>query len=262
MLTQRDFNWLINDYQINKPNHGYIGNCGVCTRRRWGGIESTWHIIDAVERAIGEADICNPCVIHYGFINNRMNIAGLGVHLDIRLRKGRTLYMPCGCGQHDSWEGFNEPRQVQFNPYNSSSFDEVYASPPPPNTRPRTEARGVSEVVFMERPLSGEAHEQTSRREIRERNITATEAQLRRATQPSGSSSSFGGGGSAGIRGLTAEELTLRVQERSNQEQTTPPQMIEREWTQEYGGVDIDSNNDHIDAVRNDDSDIERDNEI
>ena len=138
MLTQRDFNWLINDYQINKPNHGYIGNCGVCTRRRWGGIESTWHIIDAVERAIGEADICNPCVIHYGFISNRMNVAGLGVHLDIRLRKGRTLYMPCGCGQHDSWEGFNEPRQVQFNPYNSSSFDEVYASPPPPNTRPRT----------------------------------------------------------------------------------------------------------------------------
>ena len=38
--------------------------------------------------------------------------------------------------------------------------------------------------------------------------------------------------------------------------------MIEREWTPEYGGVDIDSNNDHIDAVRNDDSDIERDNEI
>ena len=259
MLTQRDFGWLINDYHINKPNNGYIGNCGVCTRRRWGGIESTWHIIDAVNRAVGEADICNPCVIHYGFVSDRINLPDLGVHLDIKLKKGRTLYMPCGCGENDSLGGLREPIQVEFNPYGSSSFDDVWASPPPPTTRPRTEARSVDEMAFMERPLSVEAHEQTRRREMGERDITATEAQLRRATQPSGS---FSGGGSAGIRGLTAEELNRGVRERSNQEQTTPPQMIEREWTQEHGGIDIDSNNDHIDAVRNDDSDIERDNEI
>ena len=132
MLTQSNFKWLVDDYHINRLLNTYIGDCGVCARRRWGGIETTWHILDNLSGVpIDEADICDPCVIHYGFINERVDIPELsGIHFDIAVKKGQTIYIPCGCGRGGglgNYGGYNQNIGISatFSP------EQFYASPEP-----------------------------------------------------------------------------------------------------------------------------------
>lgn len=112
MLRQKDLRYLNNVLHIQRPDESYIGDCAVCDRRRWGGIETTWHLLNELYQPIKAVDICFDCVSIYGFVSTFPSY-------NIKLKKKNNIYHPCACGSGNDDVFFapsvSTPRRERFD---------------------------------------------------------------------------------------------------------------------------------------------------